>query len=270
MGLVNPYVNTMAGDKNSLSAFRFRIHDPEKYSRVKAFLARLDAHFLFAVSPSVTAIEIALDDVNGGPEQVLDWYRGLTKLASENHRLYRDFKGSGQAIPRHRESVIRKLSDGYQIGIGSKNADCFQHAYFKTNDGPHRARYEIRLQGAGLSNSVFDDWETFRFESLSSWFRFRVPKGDLTTFEQLVIDAQTRIGERKSRNRNGGGIRLHGSDTKADPLNEKAREALRGLSRRWKSPKRGVSRPARTIAAKASLAEIRATQGRETSINTRK
>lgn len=244
----SPHAKAVEGNNNSGVIWRFRLQDPSKFAHAEAVLERLGAFFPFAAPPTIAAIEIALDDYSGGPEKVAQWYRYLTQISPDGKaRLYRDFKGSGMAIPRNFDSLVRKIGDGYQIGIGDKDGDIFQHAYFKTTDDNgqktdmegnpirQRARYEIRLRGQGLPCVTLDDWRSFRFEKLSHWFRFRTPKENLDAFEQMLLDARTQIGERVSRKRKGGGIRLHNGLTRADASNEDVRYALRGLSRRWKN-----------------------------------
>ncbi len=253
-GVESAYAEVMGCDANSASVFRFRIHDPNKFAGVEVALMRLNQRFPFALPPTVTAVEIALDDYSKGPEQVADWYYGLSKLADDrNHRLYRDFKGSGEAIPRHRESFVRKIADGYQVGIGNKGADFYQHGYFKQTDHnkqalpepEHRARIEVTLRGEQLPCVTLDDWANFKFEQLADYFRFRVQKDNLSDLEVMILRGQ-QIGKKLIRNRNGGGTRLNNRLTNADPENGRVRNALRNLSRRWKSAQPG--RPAVGIA----------------------
>ena len=266
----SPYAEVCSEDANSATVFRFRIQDPGKMLRVRDALERLEAIFPFAIPPTITAAEIALDDYSGGPEQVAAWYHGLTRLAAGNGRLYHEYRGSGMAIPRHRDSLARHLRDGYQLGIGDKDGEFFQHAYYKTFDNnidldpsEHRARYEIRLRGRGLPCTSLDDWDEFRFEALADWFRFRAVKDGLPSFDKMILNAHGQMGKRAPRNRREGGTRLHARGTIADPSNERIRNALRTLSRRWKSSVAG--RPAGSnarvsdAAVASPLAEIRAT-----------
>lgn len=241
--LEKAYVTVMANDPNSASIFRFRIHDPNKFADISAAIRRLEQRFPFALPPAVTAAEIAIDNYSNGPEQVADWYYGLSKVADpKNHRLYRDGKGSGQAMPIKRDSLVRKIADGYQIGIGNKNADFYQHGYYKQTDHnkqalpepEHRARIEVTLRGEQLPSVALDNWENFKFEQLTDYFRFRTQKDNLSDFEEMILEGR-QIGEKASRNRKGGGTRLNNPLTKADPENERVRNALRTLSRRWKS-----------------------------------
>lgn len=245
------YVEAIGSDPNSASVFSFRIHDPHKFADVRTVLARLEQTFPFALVPSVTAVEIAIDNYSKGAEQVADWYYGLSVVAHKtNHRLYRDFKGSGMAIPRRRDALIRRIADGYQIGIGDKNADLYQHAYYKQTDHnkqpltdlEHRARIEITLRRGNLPSVTLDDWENFKFEQLAKYFRFRCPKDNLTALEKLILQGLQK-GQNPISRRKGGGTRLNNRLTKADPENEQVRNALRNLSRRWRSahPGRPVS-----------------------------
>ena len=252
--LEKAYVTVMSDDHNSASTFRFRIHDPNKFAGISAVLGRLGQRFPFALPPLVSAAEIAIDDYSKGPEQVADWYYGLSKIADpKNHRLYRDGRGSGQAIPSQRDSLVRKIADGCQIAIGNKNADFYQHGYYKQTDHnkqplpepEHRARIEVTLRGEQLPCVTLDNWADFKFEQLGEYFRFRTPKDNLSDFQVMILEGR-QIGRRGSRNRRDGGTRLNNPLTTADPDNERVRNALRNLSRRWKSAQPG--RPAIGIA----------------------
>lgn len=155
-------------------------------------------------------------------------------------------------VPITATSLIRHIHEGWQLGIGNRSDDYYQHIYFKTKDKggelaldpkDYRARIEITLQGAALPLQPLDAWEGFRFESLTDWFRFRKMKDDLTPTEKQYADRMVQIGEKAIRNRAGGGTRLHGKMTRADVLlNDRAKGALRRLSDWWE---------------KAPLAEIR-------------
>lgn len=247
---VNPYVkplNESAG--GAATAFLFRIQDPERLCDANKQLEEL-AHYAFNIDAKrVNAIEIALDAYNANPEQVARLYKFSTHLVSANHRLYRERNvDKVQATPRSFDSLVRRLSEGWQIGIGDEGADHYQHIYWKTTDdngnplpvSEHRARIEIRLRGAELPCQTFEDWENFSFSTLSKFFRFRKLKADLTPQQQVIANASAQIGQQRKRNRRGGGTLLHSRITQADvELNDRARDALRELSRRWKAePKR--------------------------------
>lgn len=245
--LEKAYVTVISDNPNSASVFRLRIHDPGKFIAVTGFLANLEQRFTFAFPPVVIAVEIAIDDYSKGPEQVADWYYRLSKVADhKNHRLYRNFKGSGHAMPTNRDSLVRMVAQGYQIAIGNRDADFYQHGYFKQTDNnkqvlpesEHRARIEATLRGEHLPCITLADWSNFKFEQLAEYFRFRTPKNNLSDFEIMILEGR-QIGIRVPRNRRGGGTRLNNPLTKADPENERVRNALRNLSRRWRSALQG-------------------------------
>lgn len=239
--------------------FRPRIQDPKCWADVRQALESTARKFPLVAIPKVIAIEIAFDaySLDASREELAEiaarFYKFQTHPVSNVQRLYRDYKGSGQAIPNHFSSLVRGLADGWQIGIGHHRDDpCgrwkadtqAQHIYVKTSDSggqeipanEHRARIEITLRGSALLCQTLEEWACFKFESLSGYFNFRKLKQGLNPFELLAAEASVNIGERHKRNRKGGGTRLHSKLTIADTaLNQKARGALRELSRRWQS-----------------------------------
>ena len=138
---------------------------------------------------------------------------------------------------------------GRVIAIGNKTDDRSQRVYFKTTDkagkvalpeNQWRARIELTLQGQCLPATSDLEWATCKFEQLYEFFNFREPKPNLDPMIQLLLDRSEQVGERKPRSRvatskpGSGNNHLFDLATKADlVLNDKARTAIRELSRRW-------------------------------------
>ena len=247
----DPYVQALEeGAGGRATVFRFRIYDPKNWHQVMSMARKLSEYFPSAGIPKVTVIEIAFDAYSKGEatpgelaELVACCYRNMTGPVSENRRVYKDYKGSGKAIPRQSASLARHVREDGQIGIGDVTDEHYQHIYLKTTDNSetlsvsdYRARLEIRLRDVKIPCRGFNEWESFRFESLSRFFRFRQIEDGFSPMMHMVAKASTQIGERKERRRAGGGTRLYSRATSADrPLNDAARYALRNLSERWSS-----------------------------------
>lgn len=242
------------GAGGAATIFRTRLHDPVNWRDVERRIAAIADKYPFARPATISGVELALDAYHregtgyqASPEAfaalIQHIYKFMSRPVSRNHRIYRDFKGSGRAIPKISDSLSRHLQDGWNIGIGNRKDPQYQHLYFKTTDRDqvlpshqHRARYEIRLQEASVPCSTQAGWQAFRFESLAKFFQFRIPKPDLAPILEIAIDAQAQYGKRKVQNRKEGGTRLYPKGSQADrELNDVARAALRGLSLRWKS-----------------------------------
>jgi hypothetical protein len=98
-----------------------------------------------------------------------------------------------------------------------------------------RARIENRFSGAGMPCQTPEECATVRFEKLAQYFHFAKLKDDLEPAQQVLAGALGQIGERRTRNRREGGIRLYSKWIQSDiELNGKVRNALRELSDRWK------------------------------------
>lgn len=257
---VNLYVNAISPNRGGGTChFSIRIHDVKTYSEIEQNLRFVGANLALRSGVKIAKIELALDAYCDDPaDQAARFYKFMANPVSDNRRMYRDYKGSGKAVPRHFQSMTRHLSEGWQIGIGNKTDDQYQHIYVKdtdTQDGQRlqvqaRARLEVRLSGAALPCQTADDWRQYKFERLTDYFRQRELKADLEPLIQTLADAADQIGERKTRNRREGGTRQFSKATKADPINEAIRCALKNLSRSWKGTgKRGRSAKTATQAA---------------------
>ncbi|MES2365737.1 MAG: hypothetical protein V4563_07600 [Pseudomonadota bacterium] len=230
--------------------FRFRVQDPTNFQVLETVLAFIEAKFCLQSSSSLIAIEVALDAYNANPEQAARFYKFLSTVVSSNRRIYRGNREIVKSVPIPIATITQRLSEGWQIGIGDQPADYYQHIYWKTTDNngtpipdsEYRARIEITLRGSALTSSSLGDFACFDFGSLNKFFRFRMMKPGLEPRMQCLADSYEQIGERKSRKRSEGGIRLYSTLTQADTaLNGRARDALKELSRRWQAqPKRPI------------------------------
>ena len=237
------------------STFRTRLYDLKTFAALQAKVASIQAEVPFSSPFTITRIEAAFDGYlkddmqnSAGADELLAAlaarmvYR-IARPVSENRRIYRDYKGSPTAIPRHFETLKRQMGDGWNVGIGNKTDDQYQHGYLKTIDynekklpqNLHRARFEIRLAGANLPHSDVDSWASFKFESLASHLSFREEDDTASTFKQAIVSAYAdRASHRKSiKRRDGGGIR-HNIMPADDELNRIVRQRLQTLSKRWK------------------------------------
>lgn len=250
---VNPHVKAQgAGSDEAATVFRFRLQAPERHRDVEDVIRDLSAaEFGCVGSPRITAIEVAFDAYNAGAERAAMFSKFSTSPLTQEHcRMYRK-KGMDavQQMPSNFASLVRHLGEGWQISLGDDQADCHWHIYWKTTDNggaplpqsEWRARIEVTLRGAALPVQTLEDLSRFKFGSLSELFLFRKLKSDLTPIEQITADVSARIGASSTRNRKGGGTRLHSKLTESDTaLNRRAASGLRELTRRWQAtPKRG-------------------------------
>jgi hypothetical protein len=261
-----PFVKAIDGDNHASKRFMIRIQDPETAKSIDDLLTTINDEIPLVPGARIVASEIALDAYGAPPEFVCHLFKYITNHVDTNQRLYRDYKGSGQAIPSHLDSLIRYVSDGYQIGIGDTTADRYQHGYYKQTDGKYengkpnsldlkdqRPRFEIRLRGGGLPFSDWNDWRCFKFESLrKDYFNFRKLKDSLTAEQRADCDNRSlHVGLKKTRPGRDGRTREFSRITVADKeLNELVRDSLRNLSKRWKS--KNCKKVGRTITAKPS------------------
>jgi hypothetical protein len=253
-----PYVTARDEEPGGAARkFIFRLYDPDSWSYVVAKLDELAQRFPFASPSKVIAVEVAFDAYSRAEkadelaEQAARFYKFCTLVVSQNHRAYWDFKGSAKDVPFRGKSLVRHLSDGWQIGIGNKTDDRYQHIYVKTTDengtalprAEHRARIEITLRGGALPYQHADEWAKADFaKDLRMSAGFRMMRPNLDQLQRTMLEESTiQIGERKRRwrvakDRSGlSGDRLHRKSTIADSiLNGKARDSFRELTRRWR------------------------------------
>lgn len=247
------YVEPMnpRAEGKSATIFRIRVHDPETWNSVVIAIGGIANRFALAMPYKVVGIEVAVDAYGIGHSSanelasVAASFAKFTTHTNLNRRMYREWREGSFAPPSNFSSVVRHLVDGWQIGVGDKTSDCYQHIYFKTTDHNkeplkvdlHRARIEITLRGNMLPCNTLEEWSRCNFAMLAKpYFSFRQLRSRLSPIEQVCADNKMDNGKRAKRNRKEGGTRLFSRLTKADSeLNDIARYKLRDLSDRWKT-----------------------------------
>lgn len=244
----------------SVSEFCFRLQNPESAGRVRHVINELTRLFDLAEEPTLGATEISFDMIRRKgttDDELAEMTAHLFAMSgyspqSANKRLYREFKGSGQAIPAHLTALTRKLIEGYCIAVGNQrdhgnqSADAISaRTYFKrTDDGgdldsaQYSARTERTFQGTGRLFQTPDDLQSLDFGTIAKLFNFRKLKNDLhPAIVATVRDRVLNLASRERTRRNGGGTRKHHPCTTADSeLNELVRRSFRALARRWVKP----------------------------------
>lgn len=269
----------VARSNTNTTTFRVRLQDPSSYQYVLSWIEKFKQRALAWDGPAVvemervTAIEIAFDlyarankaSRSDLAQAVVYLYRGAHTIQGQsNHRLYRDWKGSGQGIPTNIGRFVALVNKGYNVGIGNSDDDYYQHAYIKDTDSlidpdtgksrrrdlapeDHRARFECRWSGEGLKTTFgprIVDLKVFNFSGLKrEFFSFRIEKSGLKGLEKEVLDATRQFGEVKPEGRpkqyRSNGLKrkislVHHRDTKADvTLNKHVGNALRRLTEKW-------------------------------------
>jgi hypothetical protein len=249
----------------SATIFRFTIYDPANWHDVLQTIDTIAQTFSLAKPFKVVGIEVALDAYGRGEvtseelASVAAHFAKFTTHTHENRRIYRETLDGVFALPLDFAVVVTHLVAGWQIGVGDKLSDCYQHIYFKTTDhnkrplpvNLHRARIEITLRGDKLPCQTLEEWSGCSFAKLAKpYFSFRKlnDEYDLTPpevhgakpvmdFRKLIkrcSDQMMDFGKRK-QNKTPKGMRLFRPASKADrALGDIARYKLRELSDRWR------------------------------------
>jgi hypothetical protein len=241
-------------ENSAASLFRFRVQAPTTWEAIEQVLARLTDAFGLTTEVVVTGIEVSLDAyaINASRDDLVHlavhFHRFNTLPASTNRRFSGRWRGDVIAAANGGQ-VARRISEGRVLNVGNASDFRSQRTYLKTTDNngqvmdqrSHRARFENTLRGPELPGRSPLEWQTFNFCTLAALFRFRTLRDDLTPLQTVSGQIAEQLGERKSRNRKGGGTRLFSKLTRADTvLNRRAYDALKELSRRWQG--RGLSR----------------------------
>jgi hypothetical protein len=227
------------GPSGAATAFVATIQDPGSWRRVDACMQRLCEVVPLGPLLNVAGIEVSLDAYSKSNsradiiQMAATFYKGLTNPVSDNHRFSGRYLGDAEGIPNSR-TLQDRLSKGRVICIGNVDDDLMQRIYAKDTDNggkvalpvtDHRARIEIRVQGAALPAHDWVQWGKFEFQSLKAWFKFRRIRDDLSPVEQLVMDHAPQVGV------GGHGRRRTSRMTEANvSLNRKAYDALRRLT----------------------------------------
>lgn len=248
------------GPQHQATVFDLTFNDPKSHAQVNQALGAIRAHHEWATLPKVTAIEIALDaysnagDINELAELAYEMYRGAEFMPDTQwgRKLYRTVRDMGRAIDEEsRPAIIQDLLDGFNVRVGHRDLEPHSlHIYVKRTDKAgrvalpaeeQRARFEVKFQGEALADT---DLERFRISTairpkVFEMYKFReLDPAKLATKPAQYAKAyeeSTQIGERRERQRKGGGgTRLHMHVTRANAkLNKLAADALRRLMKRW-------------------------------------
>lgn len=246
--------------------FIVRVQDIARHAEIENLLSCVRAKLPLTPGFSIVGLEIALDIYCEDPAAgVASLYKYMTRPASDNRRMYRDFEGSVLTVPNS-NSAARHVANGWMIGVGNKNDDWYQRFYFKKTDGVEIVGWETnpctgkpepikeakqlppnewraRMENVFLGKKLLEvlncqtneDWAHCKFERLAPYFYQREKRNNLDPLMDKIAAAVDQIGERRTRNRREGGTRQYSKLGKASPLNEAIRQALKNLSNRWKS-----------------------------------
>ncbi|MEK8052177.1 hypothetical protein AACH10_18135 [Ideonella sp. DXS22W] len=246
-----PFVEAVGASRNGTSTqFRFRVQDPVSAADLLMQFRKLDHQMPLAAPVRIVGVEVGVDlwlqrpgaDVVRMAEHL---YRGLAVLASDNHRITgeKGIRGTATSAKDHRRDNLRALAAQRTIFIGNAGDPVTQRIYAK---GLARARYEVTLTNERCPVSSLDDLASFRFESLSGWFRWRTPDMDrlVKPSWQAVRTSLTLNDHERRRNAHR---RVHAFGTRADTaLGSEAVKALKRLStaqaRGWQSVLTKVAR----------------------------
>jgi hypothetical protein len=254
------------GAGNYATTFKIKLHDLKNFAALRSKIARIESAYPLTRAPTVTMIEVAFDGgykkgtANAGATRA-DLLTLAARMAhfvanpagGKKPRLFHDRKqGVDFDMPVTVESLARKMSKGWNVGIGNVESewtdqtDQYHHGYFKTTDRKsqlppplHRARFEIRLAGAALPHQDIEGWQGFKFESLAEHLNWRKEGTAASPLQQLIMD-RPGASHRKDCKRHKGTVGGKGGGTRAyiipadKPLNDIARKCLENLTRGWK------------------------------------
>lgn len=246
------YVKPVQPDAAGWSSyFTVRLYDPRTFTALQSKLAIIEENFPFQSPPTITMIEVAFDgylkdsvaSTNQNHLVALAARMAFrhAKPVSSNRRIFRDAKGISAAMPRSLQVLEHKMADGWNVGIGNKTDDQYQHCYLKTTDKKkpiptedHRARFEIRLTGAGLPHTDVESYREFRFETLAKYICFRKEDESATPLQRAIIAGYgDQASHRKNIKRKDGGGFTTAIMPSDDQLNRIVRKRLQTLTKRW-------------------------------------
>lgn len=246
-----PFVEAVGESQSDTSTrFRFRVQDPVSAADLLMQFRKLDYLLPLAAPVRIVGMEVGIDlwparpgaDVVRMAEHL---YRGLAEAVSDNHRITgeKDTRGTATSPKAHRRDNLRALAAQRTIFIGNAGDPVTQRIYAKDLA---RARYEVTLTNDRCPVSSLDELATFRFESLSRWFRWLTPDLERlnTPLLQAVRTSLTLDDHERRRRRHR---RVHAFGTRADSaLGKESVKALKRLStahaRGWQSALTKVAR----------------------------
>lgn len=240
-------------------SFLLRFNAPRKFDEIFGPIQCLRKEFGFGSEPQIGILELSLDAYAKDSKRVTpkDYAEMVRRMVMFHQypvddgrwRFYKE-KSVGHLIKT--EEILQRLEQGYMIGCGLASADHFQRAYFKTTDDGGktilpteqcRARFENSYKGDAVPVKTLFDLSEFQFESEARTgfsFRSRVEWPDSPLLSRVAEEMTLSVGllgRRLSPAPNGRPVyrnSARGTQAVAE-LNEKARQALRGLTARWAS-----------------------------------
>ncbi len=249
------------------SHFRVKFHDVTRYSTLVYAVRQLRHRWGLAGPVRVWAIELAADLYPNDPKGKADlpmlaelgarWYQCMDTVVRENHRLYRTKRDLvKQEVPASVPALADLLQDGWQLGMGPRDAPVNQHLYVKTTDqngqpvapDRYRTRLELRISGdAGWSHFGWPGVPTLdQLEDLTPptkmvkhFYRRQIaaePTEDAA--RQLVLPAMPQPLRRWDMPRlRGGGMKAYPTRSRADAaFNKQMGQAFRLFRSVWKRP----------------------------------
>lgn len=118
------------------TGFIIRLHDMNSLSALQRRISHL-RHFEYKMdSLKIMEIELAIDFYHFKHKALTTALFKSIRLPStvENLRVYKSQLGVFTPIPTTPHAMIRKLKNGYNIGINHRDADEYWHLYVKTTD----------------------------------------------------------------------------------------------------------------------------------------
>lgn len=251
------------GENTPTTRFATRIQAPERFTAITAALNTI--RDLCPVTPvTVRSIEVAFDAYRQPGttdaelvEMVVTMLHQINRPSGTNDAP-RVYKQKGTPELRYGLKALRvPIQNGNTAMYGNKGDDFVVRGYLKdydtvtssdggtqrvnlSNPSDYRARIEVRLQGRACPVRSLNELNSFRFESLARFFKFRQLSDNLTDLTALVAERSASLGsvinttgQKNEAYRNRGRLRKTKVASQASPLNERARDQLRKLTRRW-------------------------------------
>lgn len=143
--------NDQRGIGQSDNVFTIQVHDVRSKKDLKAVIQCLEHYDVTYSDIKVTRIEASLDFYNAKSKALLTaLYKSLAYVeGSTNQRTYKTEK-TFTPIPKTPVNLLRKLEDGYCIGVNPDGSSTYYRSYYKTTDrglnlheSEHRLRAEV-------------------------------------------------------------------------------------------------------------------------------
>lgn len=261
-----PYAQALEqGPGATATHFRVKFHDVNRYAMLIAAVRELRHRWGLAGPVKVYAYELAADLYPRIPQGEADkpslaalgatWYQCMDSVIRDNHRLYRTKRdGVNFDIPTDIPTLAAQLLDGWQVGMGHRDAPVYQHLYVKTTDqngqpiapDRYRTRLELRISGEegwryfgwpGVPLlTEFEELQTSR--KLNKHFYRRIDAGRYDRRTQFELPTLPQPLRRWDMQRlKGGGVKAYPWGSKADAVfNKRLNAAFRLLRSAWKRP----------------------------------